>query len=57
MGDVGLGCQWLGRLQQARLEHLSVLKEMFSQVAKEQKGWSKASATPLSPFARKCATA
>lgn len=37
MEDVGLGCWWLGCLQQRRLEHLSVLLEMLFQVAKEQR--------------------
>lgn len=57
MEDVGLGCQRLGCIQQARPELLFVPKEMLSQVAKEQKGWSRTSGTYLSPPARECAMA
>lgn len=57
MEEVGLGWQWLGRVQRAGLEHWSVPKERLSQVAKEKKGWSRTSGTRLSPSARECAPA
>lgn len=41
MEDVGLGRLWLGLLQEARPQRVSVVGEMLSQVAKEQKGRSR----------------
>lgn len=55
MEEVGLGWRWLGCVQQAGLEHGSVPREWLSQVAQEQKGWSRTSGTHLSPSARECA--
>lgn len=55
MEGVGLGWWWLSYVQQAGPEHGSVLKECLSQVAKEQKGWSRTSGTCLSPSAREYA--
>lgn len=41
MEDVGLRRLWLGQAQEARPQRVSVVGEMLSQVAKEQKGRSR----------------